>query len=110
MNKSIRATLEKGFQSDAAKTAQSKCCAYAIGANSELAVSVDETAIVRWIFEYCPSGDSLDKFVAQKPKVIDLNNYAQALFKFDSGFLSALATTLVWTALIGTLCSITWAS
>ena len=30
---------------------------------------------------------------------IGLSNYARALFKFDSGFLSALATTLVWTAL-----------
>ena len=32
-------------------------------------------------------------------KVIGLDNYARALLKFDSGFLSALATTLVWTAL-----------
>lgn len=32
-------------------------------------------------------------------EVIGLGNYARALFKFDSGFLSALATTLVWTAL-----------
>ena len=32
-------------------------------------------------------------------EVIGLDNYARALFKFDSGFLSALATTLVWTAL-----------
>lgn len=32
-------------------------------------------------------------------EVIGLANYARALFKFDSGFLSALATTLVWTAL-----------
>lgn len=30
---------------------------------------------------------------------IGLDNYARALFKFDSGFLSALGTTLVWTAL-----------
>lgn len=30
---------------------------------------------------------------------IGFDNYARALFKFDSGFLSALATTLVWTAL-----------
>lgn len=30
---------------------------------------------------------------------IGLDNYARALFKFDSGFLSALATTLVWTVL-----------
>ena len=32
-------------------------------------------------------------------EVIGLGNYARALFKFDSGFLSALATTLVWTVL-----------
>lgn len=32
-------------------------------------------------------------------ELIGLGNYARALFKFDSGFLSALATTLVWTAL-----------
>ena len=30
---------------------------------------------------------------------VGLDNYTRALFKFDSGFLSALATTLVWTAL-----------
>lgn len=32
-------------------------------------------------------------------EVIGFDNYARALFKFDSGFLSALATTLVWTVL-----------
>lgn len=32
-------------------------------------------------------------------EIIGLDNYARALFKFDSGFLSALATTLVWTVL-----------
>ena len=32
-------------------------------------------------------------------EVIGFGNYARALFKFDSGFLSALVTTLVWTAL-----------
>lgn len=32
-------------------------------------------------------------------EVIGLDNYARALFKFDSGFLAALATTLVWTVL-----------
>lgn len=32
-------------------------------------------------------------------KVIGFSNYARALFKFDSGFLSALVTTLLWTAL-----------
>lgn len=31
-------------------------------------------------------------------KVIGFSNYVRALFKFDSGFLSALLTTLVWTA------------
>ena len=30
---------------------------------------------------------------------IGLSNYTRALFKFDSGFLAALATTLVWTVL-----------
>ncbi len=30
---------------------------------------------------------------------IGFDNYARALFKFDSGFLAALGTTLVWTAL-----------
>lgn len=30
---------------------------------------------------------------------IGLSNYTRALFKFDSGFLTALATTLVWTVL-----------
>lgn len=30
---------------------------------------------------------------------IGLSNYARALFKFDSGFLAALGTTLVWTVL-----------
>lgn len=32
-------------------------------------------------------------------KVIGLDNYARALFKFDSVFLSALLTTVLWTAL-----------
>lgn len=32
-------------------------------------------------------------------RFIGLNNYARALFKFDSGFLSALGTTLLWTAI-----------
>lgn len=32
-------------------------------------------------------------------EVIGFGNYARALFKFNSGFLSALVTTLVWTAL-----------
>lgn len=32
-------------------------------------------------------------------ELIGFGNYARALFKFDSGFLSALVTTLVWTAL-----------
>ena len=31
-------------------------------------------------------------------KVIGLGNYVRALFKFGSGFLSALFTTLPWTA------------
>lgn len=31
-------------------------------------------------------------------RFIDLGNYTRALFKFDSGFLSALGTTLLWTA------------
>lgn len=31
-------------------------------------------------------------------RFIGLSNYARALFKFDSGFLSALGTTLLWTA------------
>ncbi len=31
-------------------------------------------------------------------RFIGLRNYARALFKFDSGFLSALGTTLLWTA------------
>ena len=31
-------------------------------------------------------------------EVIGLANYVRALFKFDSGFLSALLTTLLWTA------------
>lgn len=31
-------------------------------------------------------------------KVIGFSNYVRALFKFDSGFLSALLTTLLWTA------------
>ena len=30
---------------------------------------------------------------------IGFDNYARALFKFDSGFLAALGTTLVWTVL-----------
>ena len=32
-------------------------------------------------------------------EVIGFGNYARALFKFDSGFISALTTTLIWTAL-----------
>lgn len=32
-------------------------------------------------------------------RFIGLDNYVRALFKFDAGFLSALATTLVWTVL-----------
>lgn len=32
-------------------------------------------------------------------EVIGFGNYARALFKFDSGFLSALITTLLWTVL-----------
>ena len=35
----------------------------------------------------------------QDYEVIGLGNYARALFKFDSGFLSALGTTLLWTVL-----------
>lgn len=31
-------------------------------------------------------------------KIIGFSNYVRALFKFDSGFLSALLTTLLWTA------------
>lgn len=32
-------------------------------------------------------------------KVIGFGNYARALFKFDSGFLEALLTTIIWTLL-----------
>lgn len=32
-------------------------------------------------------------------RVIGLDNYARALFKFDSGFLEALLTTIIWTVL-----------
>lgn len=32
-------------------------------------------------------------------RFIGFNNYVRALFKFDSGFLSALGTTLLWTAI-----------
>ena len=32
-------------------------------------------------------------------QLIGLENYARALFKFDSGFLSALITTVIWTIL-----------
>lgn len=32
-------------------------------------------------------------------KIIGLDNYARALFKFDSGFLSALLTTILWTVI-----------
>lgn len=32
-------------------------------------------------------------------RIIGLDNYARALFKFDSGFLQALLTTMVWTVL-----------
>lgn len=32
-------------------------------------------------------------------RFIGLNNYTRALFKFDSGFLSALGTTLLWTVI-----------
>lgn len=35
----------------------------------------------------------------QDYEVIGLGNYARALFKLDSGFMSALGTTLLWTAL-----------
>ena len=35
----------------------------------------------------------------QDYEVIGLDNYARALFKFDSGFLSALGTTILWTVL-----------
>lgn len=35
----------------------------------------------------------------QDYEVIGLGNYARALFKFDSGFLSALGTTILWTVL-----------
>lgn len=31
-------------------------------------------------------------------EIVGASNYVRALFKFDSGFLSALATTLLWTA------------
>ena len=32
-------------------------------------------------------------------KFIGLSNYARALFKFDSGFLEALITTILWTVI-----------
>ena len=32
-------------------------------------------------------------------RIIGLDNYARALFKFDSGFLEALLTTIIWTVL-----------
>ena len=32
-------------------------------------------------------------------RAIGLDNYARALFKFDSGFLEALLTTIIWTVL-----------
>lgn len=32
-------------------------------------------------------------------KIIGFDNYVRALFKFDSGFLNALATTIIWTIL-----------
>lgn len=32
-------------------------------------------------------------------RIIGFGNYVRALFKFDTGFLSALVTTLIWTAL-----------
>lgn len=35
----------------------------------------------------------------QDYEIIGLGNYTRALFKFDSGFLSALGTTLLWTVL-----------
>ena len=35
----------------------------------------------------------------QAYEVIGLDNYARALFKLDSGFMSALGTTLLWTVL-----------
>ena len=34
----------------------------------------------------------------QDYEAIGLGNYARALFKLDSGFMSALGTTLLWTA------------
>ena len=33
-------------------------------------------------------------------RVIGLSNYVRALFKFDSGFLGALFTTLLWTVVV----------
>lgn len=35
----------------------------------------------------------------QDYEVTGLGNYERALFKFDSGFLSALGTTILWTVL-----------
>ena len=32
-------------------------------------------------------------------RIIGLDNYVRALFKFDSGFLEALLTTIIWTVL-----------
>ena len=58
-SRSIRASLQKGFQDGTSKLAQRKCYGYDIGPDGELTISHNEAAIVRWIFDQYLSGSSL---------------------------------------------------
>lgn len=63
-SKSIRTGLQKGFQDGTSKIAQRKCYGYNTNSDDELVINSDEAVVVRWIFEYYLTGDSLGKIVA----------------------------------------------
>lgn len=60
-SESIKASLRDGFRTGTSKLAQRRCYGYDVDANGELAVNIDEAAVVRWIFDRYLSGDSLGK-------------------------------------------------
>lgn len=62
-SESIKASLRDGFRTGTSKLAQRRCYGYDVDANGELAVNIDEAAVVRWIFDRYLSGDSLGKIV-----------------------------------------------
>ena len=57
----IKAGIRKSFQTGNSKLARRKCYGYNIGPDGTLRVNPDEANVVRWIFEQCQSGQSLEK-------------------------------------------------